>query len=233
VYAAPAPWRECPGRDVTNGRWCGRCRLVAESPRDEQLSQSEQQVAPLRDLVAVSAQKCSFCQWNQELALLRRLYAHCGGVGPCANSRDDALARPGCGRGERGRGSSRGSPDERASGPGIRLSSPPCTEAVSSSADDADYADRGGITFGSTCTCGAVPEPCLPLLRGEASSTNGGVPALDCRTRDPVVLVVSAAQLSAPHHAECPRSDRWILAKTKSLPTRTVDQSGCRVKQRI
>src|SRR5262249_40094104 len=153
------------------------------------------------------------------LALLRRLYAHCEGVGTCANSRDDALARPGSGRGERGRGSSRGSPDERASGPGIRLSSPPCTEAAGSSADDADYADRGGITFGSTCTCGAVPEPCLPLLRGEASSTNGGVPALDCRTRDPVVLVVSADQLSAPHHAECPRSDRWILAKTKSLLT--------------
>src|SRR5262245_36332843 len=126
---------------------------------------------------------------------------------------------PVAGRGERGRGSSRGSPDERASGPGIRLSSPPCTEAASSSADDADYADRGGITFGSTCTCGAVPEPCLPLLRGEASSANGGVPALDCRTRDPVVLVVSAAQLSAPHHAECPRSDRWILANTKSLLT--------------
>jgi hypothetical protein len=48
-------------------------------------------------------------------------------------------------------------------------------------ADDADYADRGGITFGSTCTCGGVPEPYLPLLRGEASSTNRGVPALDCR----------------------------------------------------
>src|SRR5262249_61968135 len=167
VYAAPAPWRECPGRDVTNGRWCGRCRLVAESPRDEQLSQSEQQVAPLRDLVAVSAQKCSFCQWNQELALLRRLYAHCEGVGTCANSRDDALARPGCGRGERGRGSSRGSPHERASGPGIRLSSPPCTEAASSSAGDDDYADRGGITFGSTCTCGTVPEPCLPSCEGK------------------------------------------------------------------
>ena len=45
------------------------------------------------------------------------------------------------------------------------------------------------------------------------------MPALDSRTRDPVVLVVSAAQLSAPHHAECPRSDRWILAKTKSLLT--------------
>src|SRR5262249_30979021 len=94
-----------------------------------------------------------------------------------------------------------------------------------------DHADRGGITFGSTCTCGAVPEPCLPLLPGEASSTNGGLPPLACRTRASVVLVVSADQLSAPHHAECPRSDRWILAKTKSLLTEP-GPVGTRVRTR-
>jgi hypothetical protein len=105
--------------------------------------------------------------------------------------RDDALARHGCGRGERARGSSRGSRVERASGLGFRLSSPLCRWVQSSSAGDANYADPGGITFGNTCTYGDVPWPCVPSCKGSIIGQSGYASALDGRTERPVVPPVS------------------------------------------
>jgi hypothetical protein len=82
---------------------------------------------------------------------------------------------PGCGQGARVRGSRRGSLAGRASGPGMQLSSPPCTEGACSSADDADYADRGGITFGSACIYGDPHEPLRPSCEGRTIDHTNGV----------------------------------------------------------
>src|SRR5262245_10847139 len=43
-----------------------------------------------------------------------------------------------------------------------------CSEAPSSSAGDGGYSGRGGIIFGSTCTCGGVPGPCIPSCEGRS-----------------------------------------------------------------
>src|SRR5262249_37397837 len=93
------------------------------------------------------------------------------------NSRDDAFARPGCEPGARARGSSRGSPAGRASGPGLRPYSPLCRKAQSRSAGDADYADRDEITFGNTCTYDGIPGPCVPSCEGSIIGQWSGVSA--------------------------------------------------------
>ena len=75
--------------------------------------------------------------------------------------------------------------------PDLRPCSRLCREAPSSSADDADYADRVGITSGSTCIYGAVPRPCVPSCEGSIIGQRGGVAALDDRTERTSVLAVS------------------------------------------
>lgn len=57
---APRMQRECPDPVVANGPWCGRCHLVTASRRYGRLSQSEQQVVPLRPLVMETAPNWPF-----------------------------------------------------------------------------------------------------------------------------------------------------------------------------
>src|SRR5215813_13541957 len=58
-----------------------------------------------------------------------------------------------------------------------------------------------------------------PSGEGKHHRLTAACPLSTVALSDSLVLVVSPAQLSAPHHAECPRSHRWILAKTKSMLT--------------
>jgi hypothetical protein len=99
------------------------------------------------------------------------------------------------GRRGRARGSSPGSRVWRASGLGLRLCSLLCTEAASSSIGGADYVDRGRITFGSTCSCGGVPGPCVPSCEGSIIGQSRGVSALDGRAERAVVPAVLGSSI--------------------------------------
>ena len=157
-----------PRRNKRSAVRSGRGHLVTVSPRDERLSQSEQRVAPLRDLVTVDARNCLFCLQDQWVAPFGHLVTQLPVAAPCASNRDYATARHGRGRRARRRGSSRGCPAGRASGLGSQPCWRVCSEAPSSSAGDGGYSGRGGIIFGSTCTCGGVPGPCIPSCEGRS-----------------------------------------------------------------
>jgi hypothetical protein len=79
---------------------------------------------------------------------------------------------------------------------------------ASSSAGGADYADRDGITFSSTCTCGGVPEPCVPpdegRIIGQTHSVSGASTTLiasrnasACRARSAVSVPARCSKLRA------------------------------------
>ena len=54
-----------------------------------------------------------------------------------------------------------------------------CSGEPRSSAGNGGYTDRGEITSGSTCTCGGIPGPCVPLLQGDIIGLSGGASVLD------------------------------------------------------
>ena len=85
--------------------------------------------------------------------------------------------------------------------PGIRLSSPLCRKPANSSAGGADYADRHGITFGSTCTCDGVPEPRVPpdegRIIGQTNSVSGGATTLIASRNASACRARSAGSVSA------------------------------------
>jgi len=126
-----------------------------------------------------------------------------------------ALARPGSGRGARGRGNSRGSPAGRASGLALQPCWPVCSRVPSSSAGDGGYPGRGKITSGNPCTCGGVPGPCVPSCEGGHHRPKRWRVRARWWSPSSSHSSISTAQPSAPPRAECRRLDRWILAKTK------------------
>jgi hypothetical protein len=87
----------------------------------------------------------------------------------------------------------------------------------------ASRSGRNNFRHHSTCTClRRSPRAMRPLLQG------GHHRSMWWRVRAPLVVIsiepaasISTAQPSTPTCAECPRSDRWVLANTKSSDTPT------------
>jgi hypothetical protein len=86
----------------------------------------------------------------------------------------------------------------------------------SSRVGDGGYTGLGEITSGSTYTCGGVSEPCVPSSRRDIIGLSGGASVLDAGLHRATQSSISTLQPSASPSADCRRSDRWILAKTKS-----------------
>ena len=208
--------RECPGPAVAGGRRCARCHLVTAFPPDGRLSQSEQQVAPIRVLVTARLRHRLFCQQNQEVAPSRHLVTQNRRAAPGANTPDGATATSEPERHARGRGSNSGCPAWRASAPDWR----PCwrrgRQPLNSKSGDDGCAGQGEITYDSTCTCGAPYSPSRPLRRGRIIRKRNGPPVSIRQTTDELFLLPYADQTAIPAAPQIMNFNPPVLAEIQT-----------------